>query len=86
MTCPTCDHTTHRIDADNGGPGLFWCPRCGTLAKHYNILALVDEVSVPHLVERCRRFESFHFAHMSPVWFELGLQEAIRRPEDRRKP
>lgn len=31
MSCPTCEHTMHCVANNPPKPGVFWCPRCGTL-------------------------------------------------------
>lgn len=85
MTCPTCDHTMEKIDANEGGPQLFWCPRCGTLSKHHDVLAFMDDVSVPLLVERCQRFPVKELpVDYFTLWHSLGIEECLMSHDQRR--
>lgn len=79
MACPNCDHTMQCV-----APGVFWCPRCGTL----NNERAFDALATPWLVERCREFERTELPAMHPwsmavtEWLRLGINESINVPEN----
>lgn len=84
MSCPACDHTMTHIGETIDGPtrrSIWWCPRCGTL--RVDGFGSFDET--PKLVERCRDF--YAEAPLSILgradWKRIGIEEAIRKPEDR---
>ena len=74
MACPTCDHTMTGLR-----PGLFWCPRCGTVKDADQ--PLQPDMAMPKLVERCREFSTLlpkaHYG-LCGDWMRLGIAEAIR--------
>lgn len=74
MACDTCDHTMEAIV-----PGVFWCPRCGTIKSGFN------DVAEPSLVARCRNFEILLSPYHEIIWRRFGIQEAIRFPKDRKE-
>ena len=86
MSCPTCDHTMQQLPTET--QRFFWCPRCGTISFEASFGG--ESHTPPKLVERCREF-----AVQSPMvsgdpkflsgrlWRELGIAEAINRPEER---
>lgn len=47
MACPTCDHTMHKIAAQEA---IFWCPRCGTV-KDKEMLVAADVPTVVKYVQ-----------------------------------
>jgi len=81
--CPCCSHTLNGI-----GYGMWHCPRCGTLAGCY----ADGSVTIPAIVERCRKFERGLFGIMveeltvSSVrqeWKSYGIAESINLKEAR---
>jgi hypothetical protein len=71
---------------DFASPGIFWCPRCGTICGQTDI-PQGDRPQAPKLVERCREFEKSLVAAgmMTDVqpWRTLGIAESIHPPADR---
>jgi hypothetical protein len=58
MTCPTCDHTMHRINSSSSMEGVWWCPRCGT-SKRKGFATLVERPRVlDYLCELYERAEN----------------------------
>lgn len=92
MSCTTCDHTMDCLSpSDLVRPGIFWCPRCGTV-KFQTDIPQSGPVYVPKLVERCRQFTKWvNSAGLGKFFPEgilqelhrLGIAESIHRPEDR---
>lgn len=84
MPCETCDGTLTRV-GDDGMLRVFWCPRCGTLAKLHATRDECRDTGVPKLVERCRlhRKLSLDAGDNDSSWHQLGIAESINVPGDR---
>ncbi len=80
MSCPTCDGTMQSLVSEPSP--IWWCDRCGTLKT---LTADPAFPARPMLVSRVRRLHT-GFAVRSPErarMMQLGITEAIYRPEER---
>lgn len=79
MSCPTCDHTMHRIALPTFGMPVYWCSRCRTINGG-------PLQAVPKLVERCRNLlRSVEGKDSMRNVDNLGIIEAVMGPGDRAK-
>lgn len=93
MPCPTCDHTMQSLFPAGESQRWYWCPRCGTL-KGETDDGEEPTADRPKLVDRCREFTVKIEADVPQYgegalkllgWLQqVGIDEAIRRPEHRR--
>lgn len=79
MSCPTCDHTLHKVGVmpePYTGVPLFWCPRCGTLKAN-----VVQDDDVPQLVGRVIEFGGLltepRHDDLIAAFERLGVRESI---------
>lgn len=70
MSCPTCDHTMHKVAF------VFHCPRCGTM-RHG------DDIYAPTLVDRVRLLLD-QTTNDDLAW-SLGVTESICKAGDARR-
>ena len=84
MSCPTCDHAMGQISLSIRYARM-WCERCGTTGLFDTVEKLWSDVSVPKLVERCRKYQHDALAKAPSVAAVLriyGIAEAINPPKE----
>lgn len=67
----------------NDAVAVFWCPRCGTIRRKTHETERTED-DRPALVARCREFGDTLGPGWKTLWQQLGVEEAIRLPEDRK--
>lgn len=89
MPCETCGHTLASLPYMAMEVKQFHCDRCGTLVIEYP--GGHRDVYRPKLVDRCRDFEADMAADVTRAthdavmrFWQRGITESIRLPEDRR--
>jgi len=74
-TCQTCDHDTWRIGETTSRDGVFWCPRCGTVAQN-----LIATERTPSLVRNITEFAgkmTEEHEGLIDEFEKLGIRESI---------
>ena len=73
MACENCDHTMQGVI-----PGVFWCPRCGTIKSG-------ERQDAPKLVGRVVEFAgklTDEHQDLIEEFERLGVREAIMKDEE----
>jgi hypothetical protein len=72
MPCPTCDHAMHKIGPL--GTRIFWCPRCGTVTREFNVND--PDTFIPKLPQRVRDYvKGLEGEERAAAW-RIGLVES----------
>ena len=75
MSCPVCDHTMQAT-----APGIFWCPRCGTIREQ---VAGRPDHTAPRLVDTVREVLRDRLLEYTAGTVEDRLAEQSLTPEMR---
>ena|ERR1700722_267403 len=87
MSCQTCSGTMQCLRTCSfAEPGIFWCPRCGSIRLQTDIINDRSGDAVPSLVGRCREFAKTMATDAvkgtsKRQWHSLGIAESIGTPK-----